>query len=127
MKVGRKALPIIISVCAFVTFIGFTLACGSQDGGQQETITEQAETVEAEESIQEEEVKYGLTEKQRKQAYYDLVELQDSVPFEDEEWAEKQEEAYSTIAEKYGIKTEEMRSIAIEGVAKDWPMPEVKD
>jgi len=122
MKIGRKVLCIIVSLIAFVTFIGFTLACGSQTTEQQETITEQTE----ESEIGEGEVKYGLTEEQRKQAYYDLVELQDSVPFEDEEWAEKQEEAYTTIAEKYGITEEEMRSIAIEGVEKDWPMPEVE-
>jgi hypothetical protein len=121
MKIKRKVLSIAITVCAFVTFIGFTLACESQSGEQQETVAEQAEEVET----GEEEVKYGLTEEQRKQAYYDLVELQDSVPFEDEEWAEKQEEAYGAIAEKYGITEEEMRSIAIEGVEKDWPMPEV--
>ncbi len=63
---------------------------------------------------------------QRKQAYYDLAELQDSIPFEDKEWTEKQEEAYTTIAEKYGIKIEDMRSKAIEGVVKDWPMPAVE-
>ena len=126
MKVGRKVSSIIISILVFVTFIGFTMACGSQNGEQQETITEQTETVEVEKSSQEEEVKYGLTEEQRKQAYYDLVELQDSVPFEDEEWTEKQEEAYITIAEKYGITEEEMRSIAVEGTQKEWPMPEVE-
>jgi len=123
MRIKKKVLSIAIAVCAFVTFIGFTLACESQSGEQQETVIEQAEEVET----GEEEVKYGLTEAERKQAFYDLAELQDSVPFEDEDWAEKQEEAYVTIAEKNGIREEEVRNIVIEGIEKDWPMPEVEE
>ena len=76
-------------------------------------------------NIQEEEEKYGLTEAERKQAFYDLVELQDSVPLDDPEWDEKQEEAYVIIAEKYGITRDQMFQLGVEGVTKGWPMPDL--
>ncbi len=73
----------------------------------------------------EDEVKYGLTESERMQAFYDLVALQDSIPLDDPEWDEKQEEAYVIIAEKYGITRDQVFEIGIEGITKGWPMPEL--
>jgi spermidine/putrescine-binding protein len=75
----------------------------------------------------EEETKFGLTEEERMQAFYDLVELQDSIPFDDPEWNEKNEEAYAIIADEYEIAEEQMHDIAIEGITKDWPMPSVEE
>ena len=73
----------------------------------------------------EEEEKYGLTESERMQAFYDLVELQDLIPFDDPEWDEKNDESYEIIAEKYGITRDQMFAIGVEGVANGWPMPEL--
>jgi hypothetical protein len=74
----------------------------------------------------EDEEKYGLSEEERMQAFYDLVELQDFIPLDDPEWEEKNEEAYAIIADKYEIAEEQMHDIAIEGITKDWPMPSVE-
>jgi len=76
--------------------------------------------------IYEDEEKYGLTESERMQAFYDLVALQDTIPFDDPEWEEKNEETYGIIADKYEITEEQMRDIAIEGITKDWPMPPIE-
>ncbi len=73
----------------------------------------------------EEEEKYGLTESVRMQAFYDLVELQDSIPFDDPEWEEKNDEAYTIIAKNYGITRDQMFEIGVEGVVKGWPMPDL--
>jgi len=76
--------------------------------------------------IYEDEEKYGLTESERMQAFYDLVALQDAISFDDPKWEEKNEEAYAIIADKYGITEGQMHDIAIEGITKDWPMPPVE-
>jgi len=76
--------------------------------------------------IYEDEEKYGLTESERMQAFYDLVALQDAIPINDPKWEEKNEETYGIIADKYEITEEQMRDIAIEGITKDWPMPPVE-
>ena len=73
----------------------------------------------------EDELKYGLTESERMQAFYDLVVLQDSIPYDDPEWDEKNDESYEIIAEKYGITKSEMFAIGVEGSTNGWPMPEL--
>ena len=66
----------------------------------------------------------GLTETQRKKAYYELAVLQDSIALEDPpDRGEQMAKAYSIIAEKYGITKEEMMQITAEGMEKNWPMP----
>ena len=72
----------------------------------------------------EDELKYGLTESERMQAFYDLVVLQDSIPYDDPEWDEKNDESYEIIAEKYGITRSQMFAIGVEGITKGWPMPD---
>jgi len=74
----------------------------------------------------EDEEKFGLSEEERMQAFYDLVELQDSIPLDDPEWEEKNEESYSIIAEKYGITEDQMHEISTEGLVKGWPMPPIE-
>jgi len=73
----------------------------------------------------EDELKYGLTESERMQAFYDLVVLQDSIPYDDPEWDEKNDESYEIIAEKYGTTRSQMFAIGVEGITKGWPMPEL--
>ena len=69
----------------------------------------------------------GLSESQRKQAYYDLAVLQDSIAAEDPpDRSEKMTEAYSIIAKKYDITKDEMLEITAEGIEKNWPMPPVE-
>ena len=68
-----------------------------------------------------------FTEDQRMQIFYELVEYQDSIPTSDPDWGQKQEDAYQIFADKYGTNKEVMRQIAVEGVQKDWPMPEPPD
>ena len=66
----------------------------------------------------------GLTETQRKKAYYELAVLQDSIALEDPpDRGEQMAKAYSIIAEKYGITKDEMMQITAEGMEKNWPMP----
>jgi len=73
------------------------------------------------------EEKYGLSEEERMQAFYDLVEFQDSIPLDDPEWDKKNEESYLVIAEKYGITEDQMHEISIEGLTKGWPMPPIDE
>jgi hypothetical protein len=75
----------------------------------------------------EDEEKYGLSEEERMQAFYDLVKLQDSIPLDDPEWDKKNEESYLVIAEKYGITEEQMHDISTEGLVKGWPMPPIEE
>jgi hypothetical protein len=71
-------------------------------------------------------VKYGLSETQRMKAFYDLAVLQDSIALKDPpDRSEQMLEAYSTIADKYGITKDEMMEITAEGIEKNWPMPPV--
>lgn len=72
-------------------------------------------------------VKYGLSENQRKQAFYDLAGLQDKISAEDPpDRGEQMLEAYSIIAKQYGITKDDMMEIAVEGTEKNWPMPPVE-
>jgi hypothetical protein len=72
-------------------------------------------------------IKYGLTENQRKQAFYDLAELQDSIALEDPpDRSEQMVKAYSTIAKQYGITKDEMMEVVSEGMDKNWPFPPLK-
>ena len=69
----------------------------------------------------------GLSESQRKQAFYDLAELQDKISAEDPpDRGEQMLEAYSIIAKEYGITKDEMMKIVVEGMEKNWPFPPVK-
>lgn len=76
-------------------------------------------------SIEQPQVKYGLTEQQRKQAFYELVQLQDQVSQDDPAYDQKMDDAEATIAEKYGITVEQVRAIGVEGITKGWPMPPI--
>lgn len=66
---------------------------------------------------------FGLTESERMQAFYELVAYQDSIPWDDPEWDEKNDGSYAIIAEKYGITRSQMYKIGFEGSTKGWPMP----
>ena len=68
-------------------------------------------------------VKEGLSEEQKKEIYYNLIEYQDSIPFSDPDYGNRQNEAYKIIADRYGIEVLEVRKIVTEGIEKDWPMP----
>ncbi len=68
-------------------------------------------------------VKEGLSEEQKKEIYYNLVEYQDSIPFSDPDYGNRQQEAYVIIADRYGVEESEVRKIVSEGIEKDWPMP----
>jgi tetratricopeptide (TPR) repeat protein len=76
--------------------------------------------------IEQQQVKYGLTEQQRKQAFYDMVVLEDKIPIDDPNYDEKMDNVEVTIAQKYGITIEQVRAIGIEGVTKGWPMPPIE-
>ena len=60
-------------------------------------------------------VKDGLTEAQRKQAFWDLVVAQDS--------GISDAEAYAVVSAKYDVSVNVLRDIAYEGVANNWPVP----
>jgi len=60
-------------------------------------------------------VKNGLTESQRKQAFWDLVVAQDS--------GISDAEAYAVVSAKYDVSVNVLRDIAYEGVANNWPVP----
>ena len=76
--------------------------------------------------IEQEESKYGLTEQQRKQTFYDMVVLEDKISINDPNYDEKMDNVEATIAQKYGITIEQVRAIGIEGVTKGWPMPPIE-
>lgn len=121
----------LISLILIVVFIFSLIACSIPKTTVPETtaeITTQIEEIETTNTtIENNSIKYGLTETQRKQAYYDLATLQDSIALEDpSDRGEQMAKAYSTIAEKYGITKDEMMEITAEGMEKNWPMPPVK-
>jgi hypothetical protein len=74
-------------------------------------------------AIEQPELKYGLTEQQRKQVFYELVQLQDQVSMDDPNYDQKQEEAYLIVAKKYGITYDQAFAIGVEGLMNGWPMP----
>lgn len=75
--------------------------------------------------IEQQQIKYGLTEQQRKQAFYDMVVLEDKISSDDPNYDEKMDNVEATIAQKYGITIEQVRAIGIEGITKGWPMPPI--
>ena len=118
----------LISLILIVVFIFSLIACSIPKTTGPETtaeITTQIEEIETTNTtIENNSIKYGLTETQRKQAYYDLATLQDSIALEDPpDRGEQMVKAYSTVAEKYGITKDEMMEITAEGMEKNWPMP----
>ncbi len=64
-------------------------------------------------------MRFGLTEGQRKKIYRDIVSMED-VFMEDPETVEK---AAKAVARKYGLTTEQIHKIGAEGVRNHWPMP----
>lgn len=98
-------------------------------------------------------VKFGLTEKERKQIWSELVETEDRATEESEQkyplpdpsklgysqsaatdQLKKQAELNSTLTEryknelakKYGLTREQLNEIAVEGFTKDWPFPKLQ-
>jgi len=117
-----KAKYLILFLIIILVF-GFGLFTSCRAEEIIEESTEEKITQPAGEEI--EEIKYSLTESERKQAFYDLIKLQDLVPLDDPEWSKKQVEAYVIIAEKYGITKDQMSAIAVEGAVKGWPLPDL--
>ena len=76
--------------------------------------------------IKPEEVKYGLTEQERKQVFYDLVALQDKISFDDPDYDEKIDQANETVASQYGLTVEQVKDIGFEGSFNGWPMPDLE-
>jgi hypothetical protein len=75
--------------------------------------------------IKEEQIKYGLTEQERKQVFYDLVALQDKISFDDPDYDKKMDQAEETVAAQYGLTVEEVKGVGIEGTINGWPMPDL--
>ena len=119
----KKVLMTIAIVILIIIFNLLLLSCGIEAT----TTTISKTTTTANTTIDNSNVKYGLTEAQRKQAYYDLAVLQDSIAVEDPpNRSEKMTEAYSIIAKKYDITKDEMLEITAEGMGKNWPVPPVE-
>ena len=68
-------------------------------------------------------VEGSLSLSKQRQAFYDLVRLQDSIPLSDPRYSERAAEVLGTIAARYGITEAEMKEIDYEGIRKGWPMP----
>ena len=68
----------------------------------------------------------GMTDRTRKQIFWDLVELQDSFmknyPYDNQ----KQQEAYKIIAKKYGVLENVVRQIAVRGIKEGWLKPPLR-
>ena len=65
---------------------------------------------------------YPSTAKKR-EIFYNLVALQDSIPESDPRWSEKNDEAKDVIAQRYGISRAALGDIIMEGASNGWPMP----
>ena len=59
----------------------------------------------------------------KKQIYYEIVELQDAVPIDDPNYNEKMEDTKTTIMGKYDITKKELSDLIMEGVLNNWPTP----
>ena len=127
MKVLRFIIPLLVLVMIFSISCSYATEEPTVEETGEEKLGEEAVEEAAEEKLAEEDIKDILTESERKQAFYDLVEYQDSVDFEDPEYDEKQEEAYTVIAKRYGITEDQMYEIGVEGIANNWPMPAVEE
>ena len=76
--------------------------------------------------IKPEQIKYGFTEQERKQVFYDLVALQDKISFDDPDYDKKMDQAEETVAAQYGLTVEQVKDIGIEGITNSWPMPDLE-
>lgn len=68
----------------------------------------------------------GMTDKIRKQIFWDLVELQDSFVKKHPYDTQKQEDAYKIIADRYDVMEFVVKQIVIRGVKENWPKPPFK-
>ena len=63
----------------------------------------------------------------KKQVYWELVELQDKIPFNDISYDEKIDETEKTIKDKYNLTDEEFKQIKYQGSVELWPIPEYEE
>jgi hypothetical protein len=126
MKTRNKLFIILISVIILVSFS--LISCGRQVSSTTTVlVTTTTREITTTSVISDGSVKFGLSETQRKRAFYEVVELEDLVSLEDSpDRAKQMEEANSIIAKKYNITKDEMTELGIEGIEKNWPMPPVK-
>ena len=68
-------------------------------------------------------VEEGLSEDLKKEVYFELVKYQDGISFEDPDYAQKNQDAYIVLAERYNLQEADVRSIAVEGSKELWPVP----
>lgn len=135
-KIGKAATGgccllnalLIITLITLIIILSFSLiSCGQSVTTTTIAQTTTTRVITTTSVISDGSVKYGLSENQRKQAFYDLVVLQDSIAAEDPpDRSDQMLEAYSVIAKKYGITKDEMMKIGVEGMEKNWPFPPIK-
>ena len=124
MRHKLRLFNLILIVVFIFSFTACTIPKAATEITTAETTTQIEETETTTTTIDNSSVKYGLTEAQRKQAFYELCVLQDSIAIDDPpDRGEKMEEAYLIIAKKYDITEDEMKQITAEGIEKNWPMP----
>lgn len=88
------------------------------------TTEEEIEETSDEDAPKEEEtLNIDLSLSLQQEIYYRLIELQDSIDYEDEKYAEKLEASYSVVANYYNISEAQLLEIDITGLTKQWPMP----
>jgi len=69
-------------------------------------------------------VEYSLAEEKRKEIFWEFISLQDSVLFDDPQYAQKMQDSYGEIAKRYNIDEEIVREVISEGLEKRWPIPD---
>jgi hypothetical protein len=122
-----KNIKLIICILIIILLSFILISCGKQTVTTTDVSqTTASKVITTTSVISDSGVKYGLSKTQRKQAFYDLSVLQDSIAAEDPpDRSEKMLEAYSIIAKKYNITKDEMMEITGEGIENNWPMPPV--
>jgi len=134
-KKSSKKMGIVIGVIFIIVtlvFLMWTRGAFKSDKIHKFTAEEKREAVEKRMEELKKEVKkeqgktVGMTDRTRKQIFWDLIELQDSFmkkyPYDNQ----KQQEAYKIIAKKYGVLESVVRQIAVRGIKEDWPQPPLK-
>lgn len=70
-----------------------------------------------------ESVEEGLSVELKKEIYFELVKYQDDISFDDSDYAQKQQDAYKVLADRYEVEESEIRSLVVEGSKELWPVP----
>jgi len=117
----NKKVLIIIGICCLIVLVGGIILI----------INENIEGINWEDYekakfIYKDKNSVGMTDKLRKEIFWELIKLQDSFMKKNPYNTQSQADAYKIIADRYGVLEYVVRDIAIRGIKEKWPQPPLK-